>query len=161
MGLVQEKPPRATRARAQLAPVMEGDLANSAAIVPLAQFGELIDPRAGYDDGAKVMFDPDSLPKALHAPLVNAGIVGMTVTEVRGFGRQKGQVERYRGSEYTVEFLQKLKLEIVVDEPQVETVVNAVQEAARTGEIGDGKIFVSPVDSVVRIRTGDRDNTAI
>ena len=75
--------------------------------------------------------------------LVNAGIVGMTVTEVRGFGRQKGQVERYRGSEYTVEFLQKLKLEIVVDEPQVETVVNAVQEAARTGEIGDGKIFVS------------------
>ncbi len=68
--------------------------------------------------------------------LVNAGIVGMTVTEVRGFGRQKGQVERYRGSEYTVEFLQKLKLEIVVDEPQVETVVNAVQEAARTGEIG-------------------------
>ena len=93
--------------------------------------------------------------------LVNAGIVGMTVTEVRGFGRQKGQVERYRGSEYTVEFLQKLKLEIVVDEPQVETVVNAVQEAARTGEIGDGKIFVSPVDSVVRIRTGDRDNTAI
>ena len=93
--------------------------------------------------------------------LVNAGIVGMTVTEVRGFGRQKGQVERYRGSEYTVEFLQKLKLEIVVDEPQAETVVNAVQEAARTGEIGDGKIFVSPVDSVVRIRTGDRDNTAI
>ena len=93
--------------------------------------------------------------------LVNAGIVGMTVTEVRGFGRQKGQVERYRGSEYTVEFLQKLKLEIVVDEPQVETAVNAVQEAARTGEIGDGKIFVSPVDSVVRIRTGDRDNTAI
>ena len=93
--------------------------------------------------------------------LVNAGIVGMTVTEVRGFGRQKGQVERYRGSEYTVEFLQKLKLEIVVDEPQVETVGNAVQEAARTGEIGDGKIFVSPVDSVVRIRTGDRDNTAI
>ena len=93
--------------------------------------------------------------------LVNAGIVGMTVTEVRGFGRQKGQVERYRGSEYTVEFLQKLKLEIVVDEPQVETVVNVVQEAARTGEIGDGKIFVSPVDSVVRIRTGDRDNTAI
>ena len=93
--------------------------------------------------------------------LVNAGIVGMTVTEVRGFGRQKGQVERYRGSEYTVEFLQKLKLEIVVYDPQVETVVNAVQEAARTGEIGDGKIFVSPVDSVVRIRTGDRDNTAI
>jgi len=93
--------------------------------------------------------------------LVNAGIVGMTVTEVRGFGRQKGQVERYRGSEYTVEFLQKLKLDIVVDDSKVDTVVNAVQEAARTGEIGDGKIFVSPVDTVVRIRTGDRDDSAI
>ncbi|MBM5807991.1 MAG: P-II family nitrogen regulator [Cyanobacteria bacterium M_surface_10_m2_179] len=93
--------------------------------------------------------------------LVIAGIVGMTVSEVRGFGRQKGQVERYRGSEFTVEFLQKLKLEIVVDDAQVETVVGAIQEAARTGEIGDGKIFISPVDSVIRIRTGDRDSSAI
>ena len=93
--------------------------------------------------------------------LVNAGIVGMTVSEVRGFGRQKGQVERYRGSEFTVEFLQKLKLEIVVDDAQVDTVVGAIQEAARTGEIGDGKIFISPVDSVIRIRTGDRDSNAI
>ena len=93
--------------------------------------------------------------------LVNAGIVGITVSEVRGFGRQKGQVERYRGSEFTVEFLQKLKLEIVVDDNQVDTVVSAVQDAARTGEIGDGKIFVSTIDSVIRIRTGDRDSTAI
>jgi nitrogen regulatory protein PII len=93
--------------------------------------------------------------------LVNAGIVGMTVSEVRGFGRQKGQVERYRGSEFTVEFLQKLKLEIVVDDAQVDTVVGAIQEAARTGEIGDGKIFISQVDSVIRIRTGDRDSSAI
>jgi nitrogen regulatory protein PII len=93
--------------------------------------------------------------------LVNAGIVGMTVSEVRGFGRQKGQVERYRGSEFTVEFLQKLKLEIVVDDERVETVVQAVQEAARTGEIGDGKIFISTVDSVIRIRTGDLDSGAI
>ncbi|MEY2643823.1 MAG: hypothetical protein RLZZ611_472 [Cyanobacteriota bacterium] len=93
--------------------------------------------------------------------LVNAGIVGMTVSEVRGFGRQKGQVERYRGSEFTVEFLQKLKLEIVVDDDRVDTVVNAIQDAARTGEIGDGKIFISPVDSVIRIRTGDRDSSAI
>jgi nitrogen regulatory protein P-II 2 len=93
--------------------------------------------------------------------LVNAGIVGMTVSEVRGFGRQKGQVERYRGSEFTVEFLQKLKLEIVVDDHQVDTVVTAVQDAARTGEIGDGKIFVSTIDSVIRIRTGDRDSSAI
>jgi nitrogen regulatory protein PII len=93
--------------------------------------------------------------------LVTAGIVGMTVTEVRGFGRQKGQVERYRGSEFTVEFLQKLKLEIVVDDDRVDTVINAIQEAARTGEIGDGKIFITSVDSVLRIRTGDQDSSAI
>lgn len=93
--------------------------------------------------------------------LVNAGIVGMTVSEVRGFGRQKGQVERYRGSEFTVEFLQKLKLEIVVDDDKVDTVVGAIQEAARTGEIGDGKIFVSTVDAVIRIRTGEAGSAAI
>ena len=93
--------------------------------------------------------------------LVNAGIVGMTVSEVRGFGRQKGQVERYRGSEFTVEFLQKLKIEVVIDDGRVDTVVNAIAEAAKTGEIGDGKIFISPVDTVVRIRTGDRDSTAL
>ncbi|MFN9628767.1 MAG: P-II family nitrogen regulator [Cyanobacteriota bacterium] len=93
--------------------------------------------------------------------LVNLGIVGMTVSEVRGFGRQKGQVERYRGSEFTVEFLQKLKLEIVVEDERVATVVEAIQDAARTGEIGDGKIFISPVEAVIRIRTGDRDGDAI
>ncbi len=93
--------------------------------------------------------------------LVNAGIVGMTVSEVRGFGRQKGQVERYRGSEFTVEFLQKLKVEIVVDNEKVESVIAAVAEAAKTGEIGDGKIFVSPIDSVMRIRTGDKDEEAL
>jgi nitrogen regulatory protein PII len=93
--------------------------------------------------------------------LVNAGIVGMTVSEVRGFGRQKGQVERYRGSEFTVEFLQKLKLEIVVDEDKVDTVVTAIQDAARTGEIGDGKIFVSTIESVIRIRTGEAGSAAI
>ena len=93
--------------------------------------------------------------------LVNAGIVGMTVSEVRGFGRQKGQVERYRGSEFTVEFLQKLKVEVVVDDARVDTVVTAIAEAAKTGEIGDGKIFISAVDTVVRIRTGDRDSAAL
>ena len=75
--------------------------------------------------------------------LVNAGIVGMTVSEVRGFGRQKGQTERYRGSEYTVEFLQKLKLQLVVEDDQVDMVVEKIISAARTGEIGDGKIFQS------------------
>lgn len=93
--------------------------------------------------------------------LVNAGIVGMTVSEVRGFGRQKGQTERYRGSEYTVEFLQKLKVEIVVEESQVDQVVEKVISAARTGEIGDGKIFVSPVEKIIRIRTGEENTEAV
>tara|TARA_Y100001978_G_scaffold118719_1_gene105843 strand:- start:2571 stop:2909 length:339 start_codon:yes stop_codon:yes gene_type:complete len=93
--------------------------------------------------------------------LVNAGIIGMTVSEVRGFGRQKGQVERYRGSEFTVEFLQKLKVEVVVDDNKVNAVIEAIGEAAKTGEIGDGKIFISPIDSVVRIRTGEVDGNAL
>ncbi len=93
--------------------------------------------------------------------LVNAGVVGMTVSEVRGFGRQKGQTERYRGSEYTVEFLQKLKIDIVVEDEQVDMVVDKIVTAARTGEIGDGKIFVSPVDNVIRIRTGEKNVEAI
>lgn len=93
--------------------------------------------------------------------LVNAGIVGMTVSEVRGFGRQKGQMERYRGSEFTVEFLQKLKVEIVVEDNQVDMVVEKVIAAARTGEIGDGKIFISSIDQVIRIRTGEKNLEAV
>jgi len=93
--------------------------------------------------------------------LVNSGIVGMTVSEVRGFGRQKGQVERYRGSEFTVEFLQKLKVEVVVEDEKVNTVIDAIAEEAKTGEIGDGKIFITSIDSVVRIRTGDKDEEAL
>jgi nitrogen regulatory protein P-II 1 len=93
--------------------------------------------------------------------LVNAGVVGMTVSEVRGFGRQKGQTERYRGSEYTVEFLQKLKIEIVVEDNQVDLVVDKIISAARTGEIGDGKIFVHPVDQIIRIRTGEKNLEAV
>jgi nitrogen regulatory protein P-II 1 len=85
----------------------------------------------------------------------------MTVSEVRGFGRQKGQTERYRGSEYTVEFLQKLKVEIVVEDNQVDMVVEKVIAAARTGEIGDGKIFISPIDQVIRIRTGEKNLEAV
>ena len=93
--------------------------------------------------------------------LVNSGIVGMTVSEVRGFGRQKGQVDRYRGSEFTVEFLQKLKVEVVVEDEKVNSVIDAIAEAAKTGEIGDGKIFITSIDSVVRIRTGDKDEEAL
>ncbi|NEO27022.1 MAG: P-II family nitrogen regulator [Kamptonema sp. SIO4C4] len=93
--------------------------------------------------------------------LVNAGIVGMTVSEVRGFGRQKGQTERYRGSEYTVEFLQKLKVEIVVEDNQVDMVVDKIIAAAKTGEIGDDKIFITPVEQIVRIRTGEKNLEAV
>ena len=93
--------------------------------------------------------------------LVNSGIVGMTVSEVRGFGRQIGQVERDRGSEFTVEFLQKLKVEVVVEDEKVNSVLDAIAEAAKTGEIGDGKIFITSIDSVVRIRTGDKDEEAL
>jgi nitrogen regulatory protein P-II 1 len=93
--------------------------------------------------------------------LVNAGVVGMTVSEVRGFGRQKGQTERYRGSEYTVEFLQKLKVEVVVEDGQVELVIDKIVTAARTGEIGDGKIFVTTVEQVIRIRTGEKNIEAV
>ena len=89
------------------------------------------------------------------------GVQGLTVTEAKGFGRQKGQVERYRGSEFTVEFLQKLKVEVVVEDEKVTSVLEAIAEAAKTGEIGDGKIFISSIDSVVRIRTGDKDEEAL
>jgi len=93
--------------------------------------------------------------------LVNSGIVGMTVSEVRGFGRQKGQVERYRGSEFTVEFLQKLKVEVVVEDEKVNSVIDAIAEAAKTGEIGDGKIFVLDVQQTIRVRTGETGADAV
>ncbi len=93
--------------------------------------------------------------------LVNAGVVGVTISEVRGFGRQKGQTERYRGSEYTVEFLQKVKIGIVIADEQVDMVVDKIINAARTGEIGDGKIFVYPVEEVIRIRTEEKNLDAI
>ena len=89
------------------------------------------------------------------------GVAGMTVSEVKGFGRQKGHTELYRGAEYVVDFLPKLKLEVVVADDQVDGCIDAIIESARTDKIGDGKIFVFPVDTVVRIRTGERDAQAI
>ena len=89
--------------------------------------------------------------------LVNAGVLGMTVTKVRGFGRQKGQIERNRGSEYTVELLQKIQIEIVIQDEQEDMVVEKIIAAARTGEIGDGKIFIYPVEEVIRVRTGEKN----
>jgi nitrogen regulatory protein P-II 1 len=95
------------------------------------------------------------------AALTGAGIVGMTVTEVRGFGRQKGHTEMYRGGEYKVDFLPKLKLEIVVPDTLADKVVSLVVGAARTGSIGDGKVFVEPLEEAVRIRTGERGDNAV
>ncbi len=89
------------------------------------------------------------------------GVKGITVVEVKGFGRQKGHTELYRGAEYIVDFLPKIKLEIVVDDELVEQVVEVIEETARTGKIGDGKIFVTPVEEVIRIRTGERGPGAV
>jgi len=93
--------------------------------------------------------------------LTNVGIRGMTVSEVRGFGRSRGHTELYRGSEYTIEFVPKLKLEIVVAEEDLDQAIEAVQQSASTGKIGDGKIFVLPIDETVRIRTGEKGPAAI
>lgn len=93
--------------------------------------------------------------------LVKVGIGGMTVSEVRGFGEQRGQLEVYRGQEVKVDFIPKLKIEIVVRDEQVEQVVEAILQSAYTGKIGDGKIFISPVEEVIRIRTKERGNKAI
>ena len=93
--------------------------------------------------------------------LGDVGIEGMTVTEVKGFGRQKGHTEIYRGSEYTVDFLPKIKLELVVADDQATTATEAIVKAAKTGKIGDGKVFVSPVEEAVRIRTEEKGESAI
>ncbi len=93
--------------------------------------------------------------------LQEVGVVGMTVTEVKGFGRQKGHTELYRGSEYTIDFLPKIKVEVVVPDHLVTKVVDVMASAAKTGNIGDGKIFVNPVETAIRIRTGERDEGAL
>jgi nitrogen regulatory protein P-II 1 len=102
-------------------------------------------------------FKLDEVKEALH----EIGLQGMTVTEAKGFGRQKGHTELYRGAEYVVDFLPKVKIEVVLDDNLVERAIEAIQNAARTGRIGDGKIFVLPVEEVVRIRTGERGSDAV
>jgi len=102
-------------------------------------------------------FKLDEVKEALH----EVGIQGITVTEAKGFGRQKGHTELYRGAEYVVDFLPKVKLEIVVDDALAERAVEAITEAARTGRIGDGKIFVSGIEEAIRIRTGERGSDAV
>lgn len=102
-------------------------------------------------------FKLDEVKEALH----EIGIQGITVTEAKGFGRQKGHTELYRGAEYVVDFLPKVKLEIILDDQLAERAVEAIQNAAQTGRIGDGKIFVSNIEEVIRIRTGERGSDAV
>ena len=102
-------------------------------------------------------FKLDEVKEALH----EIGVSGITVTEAKGFGRQKGHTELYRGAEYVVDFLPKVKLEVVVSDTLAERTVEAIAAAAQTGRIGDGKIFVSTIESALRIRTGERDDDAI
>jgi nitrogen regulatory protein P-II 1 len=102
-------------------------------------------------------FKLDEVKEALH----EVGLQGLTVLEAKGFGRQKGHTELYRGAEYVVDFLPKVKIEVICDDPLVERAIEAIIGAARTGRIGDGKIFVTPVDEVVRIRTGERGEQAL
>jgi nitrogen regulatory protein P-II 2 len=93
--------------------------------------------------------------------LSDVGVQGMTVTEVKGFGRQKGHTELYRGAEYVVDFLPKVKIELAVDDTMVDQAVEAILKAAQTGKIGDGKIFISPLDEIIRIRTGETGSDAV
>jgi nitrogen regulatory protein P-II 1 len=102
-------------------------------------------------------FKLDEVKEALH----EIGLQGITVLEAKGFGRQKGHTELYRGAEYVVDFLPKVKIEIVVDDGMLERAVEAIQQAAQTGRIGDGKIFITPVEEAIRVRTGERGNDAI
>jgi nitrogen regulatory protein P-II 1 len=102
-------------------------------------------------------FKLDEVKEALH----EVGIKGITVTEAKGFGRQKGHTELYRGAEYVVDFLPKVKIEVVLDDSLIERAIEAVQQAAQTGRIGDGKIFITTVDEVIRIRTGERGPDAV
>lgn len=108
----------------------------------------------------EVVIKPFKLDEVREA-LSEIGVTGMTVTEVKGFGRQKGHTELYRGAEYVVDFLPKIKIELVIAESQVDAALEAIVNAARTGKIGDGKIFVSSVEQVVRIRTGETGEEAV
>ena len=102
-------------------------------------------------------FKLDEVKEALH----EVGVSGITVTEAKGFGRQKGHTELYRGAEYVVDFLPKVKIEVIVSDKEMQNVLDAIVKAARTGKIGDGKIFVTSVERVVRIRTGEEDESAV
>ena len=128
-----------------------------------AAAGRLTTTRSANGDAMKKVeaiikpFKLDDVKNALH----EVGVTGMTVTEVKGFGRQKGHAEIYRGAEYVIDFLPKIKVEVVLDDILVERAVQAIQEAARTDQIGDGKIFVLPIEQAIRIRTGEQGADAV
>lgn len=122
--------------------------------------GSTLFERRGFMKKIEAIIKPfklDEVKEALH----EVGLQGLTVTEAKGFGRQKGHTELYRGAEYVVDFLPKVKIELVIDDGLVERAVEAIQQAAHTGRIGDGKIFISPVEEAIRIRTGEKGNDAI
>ena len=122
--------------------------------------GSTLFERRGFMKKIEAIIKPfklDEVKEALH----DVGLQGLTVTEAKGFGRQKGHTELYRGAEYVVDFLPKVKIELVIDDGLVERAVEAIQQAAHTGRIGDGKIFISPVEEAIRIRTGEKGNDAI
>jgi nitrogen regulatory protein P-II 1 len=108
----------------------------------------------------EAIIKPFKVDDVKHA-LVKIGIQGMTITEVKGFGRQKGHTEVYRGAEYQIDFLPKVKIELITTDNMVSPVVDAIERSAKTGKIGDGKIFISPVEEIIRIRTGERGKDAI
>ena len=127
---------------------------------PEARAYALLDRGLGHMKKIEAIIKPfklDEVKEALH----DVGVSGITVTEAKGFGRQKGHTELYRGAEYVVDFLPKVKLEVVVDDAQAARVVEAIAAAAQTGRIGDGKIFVLPVESALRIRTGETGSDAV
>jgi len=118
-------------------------------------------PETGYSmKKIEAIIKPFKLDEVKEA-LNELGLKGMTVLEAKGFGRQKGHTELYRGAEYVVDFLPKVKIEVIVDDAMVERAIEAIQQAAKTGRIGDGKIFVYPVEEVIRIRTGERGSEAV
>jgi nitrogen regulatory protein P-II 1 len=118
------------------------------------------EPSGAHVKKIEAIFKPFKLDEVREA-LSEIGVSGLTVTEVKGFGRQKGHTELYRGAEYVVDFLPKVRVDVVVPDKLLESAIDAIVKAARTGKIGDGKIFVSSVDQVIRIRTGETDEAAI
>ncbi len=124
---------------------------------PIARGPDMRERRMKKVEAIIKPFKLDEVKEALH----EVGIKGITVTEAKGFGRQKGHTELYRGAEYVVDFLPKVKIEVVMEDQMVDRAIEAIQQAAHTGRIGDGKIFITPVEEVVRIRTGERGADAV